>query len=246
MFPDIVYIYGEGYSKWRGREFRYSLRSLEKYGKNYGKVFVIGDKPPYLNDKIIHIPATEAPHHLKERRILEKLLVACETQEISNPFIFFNDDFFLLKEIDFSIIDYYHSEEDLIEKHKKRQVKDYYAKALYNTIEVLKSRNLPIKHFDIHYPMKYEKDKFIEIMNEYNWDQYPVGFVIKSLYANTLKIEGKIRSDKKIKLIHNKKAIIEQISDTDLFSTDEISRAMAELFDKLYSKPSIFENQENL
>ena len=51
---DILYIVGTG-SHWNNYELRYSLRTLEKYGKNIGRVFVSGANPGFLSDKIIYI-----------------------------------------------------------------------------------------------------------------------------------------------------------------------------------------------
>jgi len=240
MIPDIVYIYGDGCSKWRSREMKYSLRSLEKFGKNYGEVYIVGDKPLYLNDKIIHIQKTDDLLHLKERRICEKILTACKTKEISDPFIFFNDDFFLVKEIDFATLDYYYFD-NLESKAKRRPKNDAYKKALINTANILNERGLSITHFDIHYPMKYYKEKFIKVMEQYDWDKARAGYVIKSLYANTIRIAGKLRVDKKMPPSHSKNEIRKYISETDLFSTDDITRAIAETFESLYPDKSSYE-----
>jgi len=53
---DIVYLMGEGYSKCNYNELRYSLRSIDKYGKNVDRVYVIGYCPEWLSDEIIKIP----------------------------------------------------------------------------------------------------------------------------------------------------------------------------------------------
>jgi len=240
MKPDIVYIYSHQASRWRGQELKYSLRSLERYGRNYGKVYLVGDKAPYLNDKIIHIEKADDSTYAKERRIYEKLLLACQTKDISNPFIFFNDDFFLTKEIDLSKIGYYFNR-SLEDKLNLMQTKGQYWRAMNNTREALISKGLPTTHFDIHYPMKYYKDKFIEIMTEYDWD-IRCGYVIKSLYANTLKIRGIEREDRKIHHTHNKKEIREYVEASDIFSTNDITRAMAETLSHLYSEKCSYES----
>ena len=36
-------------------ELRYSLRSVEKHLKNFGKVYIIGNLPSFLKD-VVHIP----------------------------------------------------------------------------------------------------------------------------------------------------------------------------------------------
>lgn len=239
MRPDIVYIYNEKLSRWRGQELKLSLRSLEKHGQNYNNVYLIGDKPPYLNDKIIHIPMEDDQKNSREKRICEKILTACRAKEISDPFVIFNDDYFLVNEIDFSEL-HYHYFNDLGTKAKNRGKNDMYKQALQNTLIALLSKGLPTKHFDIHYPMYYHKENFIKVMEQYDWT-VKGGYVIKSLYANTLEIEGLPRKDHKIYLNHNKREITEAIANIDLFSTEHISRAMAEILHKLYPERSSYE-----
>lgn len=238
MKPDIVYIYG-GYSEWRGQEIKYSLRSLQQFGKNFNNVYLIGNKSHYVNDMVKYYNVEDSPFYNKERRIMEKLLFACDIDELSNPFIMFNDDYFLTKPIDFSNLPYYY-QYDIKTKIEKRKTDDMYRRAMVNTKEALEKKKLPILHFDIHYPIAYHKEKFKEVMKQYNWE-IGCGYIIKSLYCNTLQIKGEEREDKKIYISHNKKEIREFIEKTDLFSTAQITRTMAEIFNELYPNPSIFE-----
>lgn len=238
-FPDIVYIYGEGHSRWRGQELKFSLRSLEKFGKDFGKVYIVGDKPKYLNDKIIHIPATEDPAHSKERKIYEKILLASRTAKISDPFIFFNDDFFLTKQIVMTHLPYYFFN-TLETKATLRQKKDVYYRALKNTYEALKQKGLSTNHFDIHYPMYYHKEWFEKAMIGYDWT-IPGGYVIKSLYANTMKIKGTPRQDRKIYCSHSRNEITQIMKATDLFSTDLVTRTMGLILMEKYPEKSSYE-----
>ena len=239
MNPDIVYLYADGCSTWRGRELGFSLRSLIKHGKNFGKVFIVGDKPNYLNENIIHISKEDDKSHCKERRLYEKILTACRTGEISDPFIFFNDDYFLVKDIDMASLPYYYFN-TLELKASLRPKKDIYFKALKNTYEILKSKGLSTIHFDIHYPMYYHKEFFEKAMLAYDW-KIRGGYVVKSLYANTMKIIGTPKKDRKIFHSHNKREIMEAITGTDLFSTENITRTMSEVLQKLYPEKSIYE-----
>jgi len=238
MKPDIVYVYNKSCSGWMGREIIFSIRSLEKFGKNYNNVVIVGDKPEKLNDAIIHIPKSDFGTW-KERKICEKLLTACKSDQVTDPFVFFNDDFFLVKPIDFSNLKYFYFD-NLGNKIQNRKIEDTYKRALKNTRDVLFLKGLVEKHFDIHYPMIYHKAKFTRVMEKYDWN-IRGGYVIKSLYANSLKIVGKSKKDCKIYVMHRKKDILEKISATDLFSTDEITRAMIEIFHELYPAKSSFE-----
>src|SRR5690349_20419873 len=105
MAIDVVYPLGKG-SRWKNNEIKYSLRSVEKHLQNYGKVFVIGEKPNFLAN-VNHIPA-EDKHPIPDSNIFEKLKTACETKEISDTFLFFNDDHYLLEDFDAEKFPYFY------------------------------------------------------------------------------------------------------------------------------------------
>ena len=44
---DIVYIFN-GYKS--GEEMRYSMRSIERFGQNVGRVWLLGHKPDWCSD----------------------------------------------------------------------------------------------------------------------------------------------------------------------------------------------------
>jgi len=240
MHPDIVYIYGSNHSRWHGLEIIYSLRSLEIYGRNYGRVFIAGDKSRLLNSEVTHIPKSEDIAHCKERRIYEKLLEVCKDPQPTEEFVVFNDDYFLTKEIDFSNLNYFYHLR-LSEKIARRKKADAYHRAMKNTEAVLKERGYSDYYFDIHYPMYYNKTKFLQIMQSYDWD-VPAGYVIKSLYCNSAAVEPIAeRRDNKIYISHSRAQIIQAMHDMDLLSTDMITRTMANVLMEKYPKKSKYE-----
>jgi len=238
---DIVYPLGEGLSNFRNQEIMFSLRSVEKHLTGYRNIFIIGFKPTFLNEKIIHIPHKDNPYFNKERRIMEKFKKACSIPEISDKFLMFNDDYFFTKPLNVQKIPYY-NKGTLDGSVKKRKTGSVYRHSLENTYNALKEKGYGTKHFDIHYPMYYDKKKFPEVMAMYDWENARNGFVIKSLYANTLKIKGVYRHDCKIMgLVTKKEEVIKQIKDYDMFSTSEITRAIIGILREMYPDKSIYE-----
>lgn len=235
---DIVYVYGNGLSEWRGQELKYSLRSVEKFVKNYNNIYIIGDKPVYLNDKIIHIPKEDSIYSCKSKRIYEKLLIACDTKEISEEFVFYNDDFYHLNYFDVLNIPYYY--DFSIEERIKIMRKTSYLNTVKNTLNILKENNLPTKFFDIHFPICYNKNLFKEVMTKYDWE-IRSGYIIKSLYSNTLKIEGIKRNDIKIYGNNKDENINEKLNNADFFSTYLITRKIVNLFNEYFPNKSSYE-----
>lgn len=235
---DIVYPLSEGLSHFRNEEIRYSLRSVEKYVKNYRNIYIIGDKPRYLNEKIIHIPFRENPSFCKERRIMEKFYFASGIPEISDNFLMFNDDYYFKKNFNAQKVNnYYKSKlEDSINNRKEGT----YKTSLKNTYEALKKKGYQTYNYDIHYPLIYNKQKFREVMESYDWD-VRLGYVVKSLYANTLGVKGYLKRDYKLKTEHDKEKILEKIEEADIFSTGEITRTIIGILNEFYPEKSIFE-----
>lgn len=209
---DIVIPLGKG-SKWQDNELKYALRSVEQYVKDAGKVWIVGEKPGFLNyDVVGHIPYKDVEQ--KEANIMNKTRQACLHPEVSADFLFSNDDIFFSHPTKASL-PYYRRSQALSECVKpKGKPLGAYQVSMWNTIEALKARGLNDYHFDIHAPIVYNKDTYIDTMSMYDWT-VPKGYVIKSLYANTLGIEGEILEDVKVRTYLNLSQIV------DIFVTSQ-------------------------
>jgi hypothetical protein len=210
---DIVYVLGSG-SKWENNEIRYSLRSVEKYLQNYRNIYIVGERPDFLQN-IIHIPAEDLWH--PSRNILEKILKACRTQEISSKFMFMNDDHFLLQETNAPTYPYYHSGElatDLVKYTPGNWYKNY----LQETIAALKEKNLTTANYDCHTPIIYHKKWFIEKLQAFDFTKK---ILIKSAYANSWAHPSEYIKDCKIKGWKSEQELNKMISGQHIFSTGD-------------------------
>lgn len=227
---DVVYPLGNG-SRWKNNELRYSLRSIEKYLSGFRNVYIIGEKPSFLQN-VIHIPYPDK-HQIPDRNIMEKVLQACNHPYVSDPFIFFNDDHYLLSPFQADQFPYYY-EGTLKQKQEKRGL-DGYGLRLKNTYEYLKSKNLPILCYDIHTPILYRKQAFIDHVASVPWDTTKHGFVLKSLYANAIKAEGVELKDLKLSYAPPPKTKI-------MSSRPEVKIQLQRFFKEQFPKMSKFES----
>lgn len=183
---DVVYIIGKG-SRWQNNELRYSLRSIEKNLKGFNKIWIVGEKPNGVTG-INHIQASD-PYTFANRasNILYKLLIACKRPEISDNFLYFNDDHYLLNSFDAEHFPAYFDGklEDIIDIRKK----DNYGRACSNSLKFLKESKLNTLNFDVHYPMLINKKAFLKIFDKVKTD-IAFGHVVKSIYANAMKYNG--------------------------------------------------------
>jgi hypothetical protein len=236
---DIVLPLGKG-SPFNNMELKYCLRSVEKYLKNYRNIYIIGEKPDWLTN-VIHIPFEEKQGDYKEKRIMLKVLAACDLPEVSPEFLFMNDDHFLRATVEADKYPYYYNG-NLVDWESKKKMWDPYKQAIQNTLSYLIKNELPARHYDIHTPVLYDKELFKNVMGRYDWD-IKAGYVIKSLYCNTLNIAGTPLKDCKISESLHRFGIANLIYNRPVFSIGDggMNGAMKEWLEEFYPNKSRYE-----
>ena len=180
---DVVYFIKDGT---RNEEFRYSLRSICK-NMPFARVWVFGGCPTNIVPDVRIRVNQEGKTKWDKVHAMFKL--ACENKELSENFILFNDDFFIMKPID--KIETYHR--GLLEDHTKVLGKGPYASMLNGIDEELKSRKLGTYSYELHIPFIFNKKKLLKLLED-----NPDLRCTRTMYGNTYKIGGERRSDVKI------------------------------------------------
>jgi hypothetical protein len=93
---DVAYIVGPP-GRTVNEELRYSLRSVDKNLGGVGEVVMFGSAPAWVKTRKIGGVKSSAVKHADARANLRN---ACMSESISDPFWFFNDDFFVMKPMD--------------------------------------------------------------------------------------------------------------------------------------------------
>ena len=186
---DVFYPLGIG-SQLSNFELKMSLRSVEKHLSNYGDVWIVGEKPDWIQ----HVNHIQFPdlNGIPDFNIMKKTEQALWQVD---RLLFFNDDHYLLDSFDAEQFPYFYH--DTLEYFVKKRGLDFYGKRANNTLKHLKRQELPTKFFDIHTPIIYERAPFFENVLSLPWELSKEGFVLKSAYANALKIEGTEQKDSK-------------------------------------------------
>jgi hypothetical protein len=185
MITDIVIPYRFSQVT-RDQELRYALRGVEKHLSNVGDVYLIGDKPKYVTN-CGHIPYKEYNWYTQlTRNIYAKLVAACLHAHVSDPFLYMNDDHFLLADFEADNIPYYHKGNDWTGKGK-------YLVTLERTRKIFPATN----NFDTHAPMLIHKKMFLEAMRMLNW-KLDFGYAIKTAYCASYGIRGQYAPDYKL------------------------------------------------
>lgn len=171
---DIVYFVKDTE---RNEELRYSLRSIE-WNFPHRYVWFIGGKPDALNPDIyLPVPQT-AKTKWGNTNLLMK--AACSCGEISDSFVLFNDDFFIMNPVE--SLPYYTNgllADRIYELLCQRPNASAYTKRLQAMKAMLEERGYPTVNYDLHFPMVISKSEMIETFIE-----FPGGEMWRSLYGN--------------------------------------------------------------
>lgn len=89
---DVVYVNRDG----ENPELRYSLRTLQNVV--HGRVWIFGGAPSWINpDTVTHRRRVQKGSPYASTRA--HIAAACNTKEVSDPFLLWNDDFFVMEEV---------------------------------------------------------------------------------------------------------------------------------------------------
>ena len=226
---DLVYVCRDGDNE----ELRYSLRSIEKFSPNH-RVWVVGYKPSWYNGNFIPLKDTAT----KFKNIRLALVKVCNTPEVSNDFVFMNDDFFLVKPID-KFVNYDGGRlADKITKYRQISPTGTYTILLKKTFRYLKEQGIcdPID-YDIHVPMVFNKERLLPIAY--------MQFQPRSLYGNILQIASETITDVKR---YSSGSLMSSLSYMDneypFISTEDKSfdAVKKEILEDMFPEPSKYEH----
>lgn len=206
-------------SKNNHKELYYAIRGFQRHLNNIGDIFVVSDKEIDLEGLKFIYCKDDPELKYKERNIYRKILAACNDDRVTEDFILCNDDQFLLADFDSDNLPFYYKEElyDTMMRNNNN-----YRKSLNHTRKHLMKNNKPTLDFDTHFPIVYNKKKFITTFESINWN-IDFGFVIKSLYCGMNDIQGEYGGDCKIHGKMTYQGIKDKIQGKKFFSTSDAS-----------------------
>ena len=165
----------------------------------HNNVYIIWDNPDWVR-WVIHIPVSD-DNSSKYINVLNKYRMIINIPELSEDFIFMNDDMYIMSYMD--DIQYYISW-TLIDRIEN-QNKLYWENVYYNTLYRVYEKYPNWDSFAVHVPIKYNKEKLKKLINSLP----DIEIDIRSLYWNTYNIKW-------IKLDNN------TISDCKVFLNDRV------------------------
>ncbi len=237
----IVIPLGTGSIWFDDQELKYSLRSIEKYLHGVGDVFIVGVVPKWITN-VIHIPAKdEVGVQNRAKNIFTKVMLAVNDERVTNDFLFMNDDHFLKHDFIAGEFPYHYRELDMVDTINRIKKLEWWKSLVTNTRDYLIANGKPVKMFDTHCPIIYNKEKFSKLQ-QVDWN-VPNGYGIKSLYANINEIEGSYYPDRKLSHSdENEYNLLQKLKNVLYFSTPPLIPAAQKLIiSQLYPKKSKYE-----
>lgn len=224
---DILYYIGDG-SHHNNEELRYSLRALEKHCKDIDEVWIVGNKPHFLNDKVKYLWVADSGEWWQNA--FYKTMAAIKAG-ISKQFLLMNDDFYMLEDFCAAKYPYYNKGEIM------DVVQNKYQEVIINTKRVLKSLGKPSLHFGVHCPMRIDGEKYMQLAKFFEGKNEGVPVSARCLYGNLYCKNSKTVSD-------NKKVQF-SYGETGCFSSKEwvVNETLGEL-KKMFDTPSKYERED--
>ena len=229
---DALYVIGNS-SQYNNLELRLSLRSLEKNAKGLESVFIVGVKPDWIKN-VVHLPVDDV--YTRENNVFRKILTACKS-DISENFLFMNDDFFMMKPFIMEEYPYFVNREVVGITNPSR-----YQEVQNKTLNELQSKGIiGVMDYRVHCPIVFNKQKFLMLENYYKESKLGrVGYSCRLLYGNLFAGNYIIADD--CKLWGN-----DEIKETQqgCISTKDDCEDILNYLLKIFNKPSKYEKGDN-
>ena len=203
---DFVYLIKPGEI---GTDLRYSLRSIAKHYPN-NKVWIVGYKPDWVIN-VNYLPIEEKNE--KWKNLINDLTKACKCSEISDDFIYMNDDFLAINPT-ISLEEIINSNYGLLNIRAERYKQPNLAKikwhnAFTQTYDLLDKLNIekPYYDYELHLPLKINKKKFLEVISLPEVQTFIKTSEVlhyRSLYKNYDKPEKSLTLTSDVKVLKNK------------------------------------------
>lgn len=152
-------------------ELRYALRSIEKNLEGLGLIFIVGDKPDWIQN-VQYIPNTNRDH--KGVNVGHALRMAMWREDLSENFLIWHDDMFLLERIKDIPVWHGKSIKEFSKTYNSIYPTSYYTRKIDDT-DI--DKELP--HFELHIPMMANK---ILLSNQLRDEPRARRYLMRTLY----------------------------------------------------------------
>lgn len=182
MNPDVVYLCRKG----ENEELRYSLRSLVNIP--HGRVWLVGGAPSWYTGDLIRV----AQHGMKNQITGRALIAACLDPRISDPFLMFNDDFYVMRPGPIPPPRHRGTIQGVIDWYERQGITSSgYVTRMRSTMKTLKTHGIrrPLS-YELHVPLLVHKLQMLGATR--------FGGQQRTMYGNLVRLGGTKMNDVKV------------------------------------------------
>lgn len=193
MSPDFIYLLKDVPSG-SYEELRYSLRSVQANAP-LGTLWLVGGRPEWSRGTDLgHIHTGQTS--VKYLNTRENLRAAVKCEQISDPFILMNDDFFLMKPQKELQMLHGGSFGGWLAALRSRVGRSSYVRGGEETLRLLKQEGLPSVCWSLHTPLLVYKEPMQDALDLVG--DHPKQLHVRTLYGNLAELPGVLATDVKI------------------------------------------------
>ena len=185
---DVVYKLGPKSDYEDFWELRFSIRSVIQHFKDIRNIIIVGVKPRWWLGKFITVDDIYTDNK-KDVNLINKLIIACIEDGVSERFINMSDDIILMNDLTTQDLEIPYQ----IEPKQKKNNMLWYIRYL-DTTAALKNKGLSSTCFEGHCPYLLNSKLYPHIMFKHRYTECN-GMLGNTLYYNTLGITGHSKSN---------------------------------------------------
>tara|TARA_R110001599_G_scaffold162606_8_gene351933 strand:+ start:373 stop:1113 length:741 start_codon:yes stop_codon:yes gene_type:complete len=207
---DIVIPLGMEGMGWNDNELRYALRSIEKNFKDLGQVWIIGYQPSWLVN-VKYVRALDPYRHNKDANLINKILLACTQDELSENFLFTSDDHFIMKPVSAEWF-----EKPLMDnrqaKFDRNKKLNRWQQRLARTEDACLARSCPSNCYEAHIPYMFNKKLYPHHMLQFDYGE-GIGYTLASPYYNSIKPKFRLPEENTVARVNHKVKSRQELDD---------------------------------
>lgn len=162
----------------QGKELLFAVRSWNEHTRFPANLVVIGDRENWFSDEITVIEHRRTSDN-PQIDTMEKLKQAIESPEVTERFVWSNDDIYLVNGVSLAHIEL----PKVLGALNPNPFSGTYVENMRKTISLLDKAGLPKLNYGTHTPMLFEKSKLKELFERF--PEAESGVLFSSLYFNS-------------------------------------------------------------
>ena len=184
----VVIPYCKEYAQ--GNELLFAIRSWYKFAKFPFRIVVIGDREDWMDGENLTLIECPRVSDIPSVDTLHKLNVAYDCKDVTERFIWSNDDIYLVNPVSSPHI----LIPKVLGKLNPASYNGHYRAAMERTIEMLTEAGLPLLNYGTHTPVVFKKSNLSVLLPE-NDVNAKTGVLFTSLYFNSVNTAHPARLD---------------------------------------------------